>query len=133
MFFTNFCFKISLGDTSFYISLNYLGFYLSRILVEFSLSCKFQDVWEKILWYGIHIPGKSLNLCFFTLMSVSHSKILVEFYENLFQWRQKGWEEAMFCCIKIQSENMKMAWNISLFQFGMIAIFVNVMALATIL
>ena len=39
----------------------------------------------------------------------------------------------MFCCIKIQSENMKMAWNISLFQFGMIAIFVNVMALATIL
>ena len=31
--------------------------------------------------------------------------------------------------IKIQSENMKMTWNISLFPFGMIAIFQNVMAL----
>ena len=31
--------------------------------------------------------------------------------------------------IKIQSENMKMTWNISLFPFGMIAIFLNVMAL----
>ena len=34
----------------------------------------------------------------------------------------------MICSIKIQSENMKMAWNISLFPFGMIAIFLNVMA-----
>ena len=35
----------------------------------------------------------------------------------------------MISSIKIQSENMKMAWNISLFPFGMIAIFLNVMAL----
>ena len=35
----------------------------------------------------------------------------------------------MICSIKIESENMKMAWNISLFPFGMIAIFLNVMAL----
>ena len=35
----------------------------------------------------------------------------------------------MICSIKIQSENVKMTWNISLFPFGMIAIFVNVMAL----
>ena len=39
----------------------------------------------------------------------------------------------MICSIKIQSENMKMTWNISLFPFGTIAIFLNVMALATIL
>ena len=39
----------------------------------------------------------------------------------------------MICSIKIQSENMKMTWNISLFPYGMIAIFLNVMALATIL
>ena len=38
-------------------------------------------------------------------------------------------EEAMICSAKIQSENMKMAWNISLFSFGMIAIFLNAMAL----
>ena len=36
----------------------------------------------------------------------------------------------MICSsIKIQSENMKMTWNISLFPFGMIAIFLNVMTL----
>ena len=39
----------------------------------------------------------------------------------------------MICAIKIQSENMKMTWNISLFQFRMIAIFLNVISLATIL
>ena len=43
--------------------------------------------------------------------------------------KTEGEEEAMICSIKIQSENMKMTWNISLFPFGMIAIFLNVMAL----
>ena len=45
-------FKISLRDTSFHISLNSLGFYLSRMLVKSSLSCIFQHVWEKFfnLW-----------------------------------------------------------------------------------
>ena len=62
-----------------------------------------------------------------------HSKILVEFFENLFSPTQKGWEEAMICSIKIQTENMKMIWNISLFPFGTTAVFLNVMALATIL
>ena len=84
--------------------------------------------------YGVHIPRKSFNLCFFTHAPVPlHSKVQVEFFENLFPPRQKGWEEAMICSIKIQSENMKMAWNISLFPFGMIAIFLNMISLATIL
>ena len=30
--------------------------------------------------YGIHIPRKSLNLCFFTRAQVPHSKLLVEFF-----------------------------------------------------
>ena len=42
-------------------------------------------------------------------------------------------EEGMICSIKIQSENMMMTLNISLFPFGMIADFLNMMALATIL
>ena len=71
--------------------------------------------------YGVHIPRKSLNLCFFTHAPVSHSKVLVEFFENLLPPRQKDWEKAMICSIKIQSENMKMTWNITLFLFGMIA------------
>ena len=78
--------------------------------------------------YGVHIPRKSLNLCFYTHAPVAHSKLLGEFFENLFPPRQKGWEEAMICYIKIQLENMKMAWNISLFPFGLIAVFLNVMA-----
>ena len=59
---------------------------------------------------------------------VPHSKLLVEFFENRFPQRQKGLEEAMICSVKIQSENM-MTWNISLFPFDMIAIFLNVMTL----
>ena len=83
--------------------------------------------------YGVHILRKSLNLCFFTDAQVPHSKLLVEFLENLFSPKRKSWEEAIICSIKTQTENMKMAWTISLFPFGMIAIFLNVISLATIL
>ena len=98
-----------------------LGFYLSRMLVEFSLTCIFQHVWEKCfnLWcshsqkiiesmlfyscpssplmcgkkftiYSVHIPRKSLNLYFFTHTSVPHSKLVVEFFENLFPKDRRG-------------------------------------------
>ena len=40
-----------------------------------------------------------------------------------------GVEKAMICFFKIQSKNMKMTCNISLFSFGMIAKSLNVMAL----
>ena len=99
------------------------------MLVEFSLTCIFQHVWEKFFNLWCHIPRNSLNLCFFTHAPVPHSKLLVEFFENLFPPRQKGLEEAMICFVKIQSENMKMTSNITLFPFGMIAIFLNMMAL----
>ena len=78
---------------------------------------------------GVHILRKSLNLCFFTHAPVPYSKLLVEFFENLFPSRQKGFEEAMICSVKIQSENMIMTYNISLFPFGIIAIFPNLMTL----
>ena len=84
---------------------------------------------KKFSIYGVHILRKSLNLCFFTHAPAPHSKLLVEFFENLFPQRQKGLEEAMICSVKIQSGNMKMTWNISLFPFGMIAIFLNVITL----
>ena len=78
---------------------------------------------------GVHILRKSLNLCFFTHVPVPHSKLLVEFFENLFPPRQKGLEEAKICFVKIQPKNMKMTSNISLCPFAMIAIFRNVMTL----
>ena len=40
-------FKISLKDIPFHISLNSLGFYLSRMLFEFSVICIFHYVVEK--------------------------------------------------------------------------------------
>ena len=44
--------RLASGDTSFHISLNSLGFYISRMFAEFSLPCIFQPVWEKFfkLW-----------------------------------------------------------------------------------
>ena len=53
-------------------------------------------------------PENALNLCIFTHAPVPHSKLQVEFFENLFPPRQKG---------KIQLENMKMTRNISLLIF----------------
>ena len=41
-----------------------------------------------------------------------HSKLQVECFENLFP-QVEGLEEAMIFSIKIQSENMKMTWNIT--------------------
>ena len=63
--------------------------------------------------YGFHIPRKLMNLCFFTHVPVPQSKHLVGFFENLFPPRQKRWAEAMICCFKIQSENMKKKSKVS--------------------
>ena len=59
------------------------------MLVEFSL------VYPKMCGknfsiYGVHIPRKSLNLCFFTHAPVPHSKLLLEFFENLFSQERSG-------------------------------------------
>ena len=40
-----------------------------------------------------------------------------------FPQQQKGFEETMICFIKIQSENMKMTWNMRFFIFYMICNF----------
>ena len=53
------------------------------MLLSFSLTCIFQHV-KNFSIYGVHIPRISLNLCFFTHAPVAHSKLLVEFFENLF-------------------------------------------------
>ena len=58
-----------------------------------------------------------LNLCIFAHAPVPHSKLQVQFLVNLFPPRAKNKvvEETMIWFIKIQSENMKMTWKISLF------------------
>ena len=66
----------------------------------------------------------AFNLRIFTHASVTHSKLHVNFFENLFPTKMKVVEESMICFIKIQLEKMKMTWNISLFIFCMICNFV---------
>ena len=88
---------------------------LSRMLVQFSVTCIFQHVWENFQFMMFTLENE-LNLCIFTHAPVPHSKLLVQFFENLFPPRAKNKrvEETMICFIKIQSENMKI-WNISSF------------------
>ena len=74
--------------------------------------------------------GKNVSICGVHILRKSAPlKTPGRIFRNLFPPRQKGLEEAMICSVKILSENMKMTSNISLFPFGMIAIFLNVMTL----
>ena len=79
---------------------------------------------EKIFQFMVFtFPENALNLYIFTHAPVSHLKLQVEFFVNLFLPKTEGVDVAMICSIKIQSENMKMTWNISLFTFCMICNF----------
>ena len=56
----------------------------------------------------------ALNLCIFTHAPVPHSKLHVEFFQNVSPKPERV-EKAIICSIKIQSENVKITLNISLF------------------
>ena len=53
---------------------------------------------------------------------ITHSpgQLLLKIY---FPQQQKGVEKTMICLLKIQSENMKMTWNIKFFIFCMLSNF----------
>ena len=84
----------------------------SKILVEFSLSCIFHRAWKKIHFVVFTFLENTLNLCIFT-----HAQLPTQ---NSVSLKTKGGEKAMIFLIQIQSENMKITWNISLFIFCMI-------------
>ena len=64
-----------------------------------------------------------LNLGIFTHALLPHSKIQAEFFENVFLPTGGRGGENYDLLYQIQSENMKMTWNISLFVFCMISNF----------
>ena len=111
-------FKISLRDTSFYISLNSLGFYLSWVqnacwVFSDLYSYIFQHVCraiysnmlgKKLSIYGVHIPWKSLNLCFFTHAPFPHPKLLVEFLKICFPQDRKGERKLWFALSKFNQK-----------------------------
>ena len=80
--------------------------------------------------YGVHSSRKSLNLCFFIHAPVPHSKLLLEFFGNMCPPAKIEGDEGSY---DLLCQNLirkyEVTWNISLFPFGMIAVFLNVMAL----
>ena len=81
-------FKISLRDISFHISLNCLGFYLSRMFVQFSLTCvgKFFD--SMVLSF----LENALKLCIFTHAPVPYSNSRYNFLKICTPLEVKGGE-----------------------------------------
>ena len=101
-------FKISLRDTPFHLSLISLGFYHCTMLVEFSLTCIFQHVWEKFCQIIVlTFLENALNLCIFTHVSVPHSKLQVDSFENLFSPRRKGWRKLWFALSKFNQKTWR--------------------------
>ena len=99
------------------------------MLVEFSLTCILQHVWEKCFNLWCSNSYKIIESILFYSCPSSPLKTSGRIFGKSLSPKAEGMEEAMICSIKNQSENMKMTWNISLFPFGMIATFLNVMAL----
>ena len=111
------------------------------MLVEFSLKLLCSTIYGKNFQiYGVHIPRKLIDLRHFDSCSsplktrpqvlsshprqkeITHSPRRI--LSNIcFPQQQKGVEKTMICFIKMQSENMKMTWNIRLFMFCMICKF----------
>ena len=88
------------------------------MLVQFSLTCIFQHVVGKnVSIYGVHIPTKCIeSIHLYSCLSPplkTASKIFLKHISP----KAEGVEEAMIFSIKIQSENMKMTWRMSLLQF----------------
>ena len=94
-----------------------LGFFLSRMLVEFSLTWIFHHLWEKLFNLWCFIPRKCIESMHFDLFP----RIFWKFVSP----KAKGVQETMICFMKVESENMKTTWNISLFIFSMICNYTN--------
>ena len=85
-------FTISLRVTSFHISLNSSGF----LSLQNACLIIYSNMYGKnFSIYGVHIPIKCIeSLHFYSCPSpppTCHSKLHVEFFENLFPSRWKGW------------------------------------------
>ena len=128
MFLPPLSFKITLRVTSFHISLNSLGFYLSRMLVQFSVflpTCV-----GKIFQFMVFtFPENALNQSFLLMPPVPHLKLQVEFFENLFPPRRKRWRKLWFALSKFNQKIWRSLGTLVYLHFAWFVIFLNVMAL----
>ena len=110
------------------------------MLVEFSFKLVYSIMCGRIFKFMFTFLENSLNLGIFIDVPPPHSKLSPKFLSShprqrklsipwgifskiCFLQQQKVVEETMICFIKIQSENMKMAWNTRLFIICMICSF----------
>ena len=98
------------------------GLSFSRMLVEFFVTCIFHHVWENFFQFMVFtFPENALNLCIFIYTQIPHSKLQVEFFENLFPPRRKGWRKLWFTLLKLNQKIWRWPGTLaSLFIFCMI-------------
>ena len=121
LFITPLSFMISLKDTSFHIYLISLGIYLSpECLLNFLWLASSSMGRINVSIYGVQIPRKCIEFIHFYSCPCPPLKTSGR---KSVSPKTKGVEETMICFIKVQSENMKTTWNISLFMFWMICNF----------
>ena len=129
-FLTPLSFKINLRDTSFHISLNFLGFYLSRMLVEFSDFYITTCAGKSFQFMVFPFLENALNLCNFTHAAVPHSKLQVESFENPFPPRQKRWRKLWWLALsKFNQKIWRWLGTLIYLHFVWFVIFLNVMVL----
>ena len=118
-----FCFKINLKVTSFYIFLNFLEFYLSpECLLNFPWLIYSPICGKSFQFMVFTFLENAFNPCIFTHVSFSYSKLQVEFFENVFPPRQKGWSKLWFSLSKFNQKICRWlgilvwkTWNIGIF------------------
>ena len=71
----------------------------------------------------------ALNLCVFTYAPVPHSKLQIEFFENLFPPRPKGWGKPWFGLWKLNQKIWRWLGTLVYLNFVWFVIFLNVIAL----
>ena len=107
---------LSLRDTSFPISLIWLGFYLfpecllNFLWLVYSIMCR-----KMFSIYSVHIPKKwTESLHFYPCLSLLLKTPGIVFWKSV-SFKTKGVEKNMICFIKVQSEKKKTTWNVCLF------------------
>ena len=107
-----------------HISLTFLGFYLfPECLLNFLWLVYSSRCGKVSSIYGVHVPRECIKSMYIYWCPSPPLKTPGRIFWKFIFPKTKGVEKIMICFIKIQSENLKMTWNISFFIFCMICKF----------
>ena len=104
---------------------------LSRILVQFSLTCIFHHVWEKISIYGIHIRKWIESMHFYSYPSSPLKTPGTIFWKSVFLKGQepRGWRKLWFALLKFNHKIWRWHGTLAYLYVLWFMIFLNVMTL----